>query len=158
MPPRHDFYGKPHRLPAEAYANQSSTFHLTVRAWPHTVQGAPFRGGVGAAVWAVLRKENELDRVGITAMCLMPDHLHAVVRPNSMDVEKWVAAVKSLTTRAAWSEGWIGRLWQTSFQDRYLRNQREIAEVVSYVWQNPAAAALVANSDAWPWMMVDTER
>ena len=139
------------RLPHATYADASAAFHVIVRA---RVEARPFRGRVGTAVWDTLMDETSLDRVRMTAACLMPDHLHLVASPAGMDVIKWVNALKSLTTRRAWEAGWNGVLWQPRFFDRLLRDESEYYGALNYIRDNPVAAGLVEDSAEWEWLFL----
>ena len=89
---------------------------------------------------------------GIEAYAIMPDHVHMILRipaesqrgpmwasaPTRVQtVSEWVRSWKILTTKAAGKP-----IWQRSFYDRIIRNEREYWEIVRYMQQNPLAFAV----------------
>ena len=84
----------------------------------------------------------------------MPDHLHLLARALQETLTDWVARLKSLTTRAAWSVGWRGAIWQPRFFDRALRDG-ELAPTLAYIVNNPVVAGLVEEPADWAWLFVD---
>ena len=146
-------YARTIRLPAGAYADRETAFHVTIRTHPDV--GA-LRLPVRAAVWASLLHETTGHAVAIAAAVLMPDHLHVIARPEDLDLVAWVARFKSLSTRAAWAEGHHGTLWQRRFHDRALR-QPEVTVAIDYVLRNASTAGLVEHDADWPhrWVSPD---
>ena len=74
----------------------------------------------------------------------MPNHIHAIFqlaetagvspRPTVTDI---ICAYKSLTTRACKAAAPIGKLFQTSFYDHVIRNQKDYLEISEYILNNP---------------------
>ncbi len=100
-----------------------------------------------------LRREN----VTVEVFSVMPDHIHAIIaietaentsptadcrsgtggsRP-SPTLTSVVGLYKSGVTRRAHEMGWSGQLWQRSFYDRIIRDDREYEEVWRYIVSNP---------------------
>ncbi len=145
-------YAKRVRLAADRYANREHVFHVVVRATPGTV---PFRDAVGRAVWQAVLGERKRASVSLVAACLMPDHLHVLVKPGDRSVLAWVDAFKSYATHVSGVVGGPPYLWQPGFYDRLIRNSREFDAAVAYVVGNPAAEGLVDDGSEWPWVYVD---
>lgn len=141
------------RLAPDAYANREHTFHVVIRAMPGT---APFRGRIGAEVWDVVRSEFDRPAVAIITACLMPDHLHALVRPRERTIVAWVNGFKSFTTYLARTNGHSRVLWQPSFYDRNQRNIEEFEATLAYIIANPVAAGLVSKPSDWDWLHYTT--
>ncbi|MBI2766945.1 MAG: transposase [Chloroflexi bacterium] len=137
------------RLPREAYANRESEFHLVMRAFARSV---PFCGRVGEAVWGVVMEQPVRDDIVLVAACLMPDHLHAIVRPDRRSVIAWANAFKSYTATVARKAGGPAYLWQPRFYDRRLRDDAERDAALCYVVSNPWEAGLAGAEDEWPWV------
>ena len=93
-------------------------------------------------------RQPDRPEVTLHAAVLMPDHVHFVASPGSIDLVRWVAHWKSIPTRSAWSAGHIGTVWQRRFYDRALRGTEEFEVAVAYILRNPGAAGLVAE-DEW---------
>jgi putative transposase len=150
-----DFPFRKHvRLPSEAYADQESLFHVTVRAVPGS---SPFRGEIGAAVWSAILGERDRQAVALIAACLMPDHLHLLVKPRTRSISQWMAAFKSYTTTVTRQAGGRSFLWQPGFYDRHIRSHSEYEATVAYIVTNPAAAGIVTDDAEWPWVYVRDE-
>jgi REP element-mobilizing transposase RayT len=97
----------------------------------------------------------ELERyetgLSVDTLIVMPDHLHAILalaRPGGADPSRDLGAIvgryKSLSTRrymlGVQDRGWprfCGRLWQRSFYDRVIRDERECEEFREYIRTNP---------------------
>ncbi len=75
----------------------------------------------------------------------MPDHFHAVLAPrDSQTISSVMQSVKGSSARCLDGEG-RGSLWQQSFYDRVIRNERHLLETVRYIHDNPVVAGLVAH-------------
>ena len=97
-------------------------------------------------------EESARMRVTLIAYCLMPDHVHLLVRPEGGEnVVDFVRRVKSRATRVYWSEGGAGRLWQRGFYDHILREDEDLEHVVRYVLANPVRAGLVSELTEYPY-------
>jgi len=86
--------------------------------------------------------------VNVDKYVIMPTHIHAIIiinddsagaspRPTLMDI---VCAFKSLSTRICNRQDNIqGRkLWQTSFYETIIRNEKAYHEIWQYIYENPA--------------------
>jgi REP element-mobilizing transposase RayT len=93
----------------------------------------------------LLLLEERYPFVKIMQYVIMPNHIHLVMRlddetagasprPTIMDV---VCAYKSLTTRACKKNGLVDKLFQTSFYEHVIRNQKDYDEIVKYIYENP---------------------
>ncbi len=90
--------------------------------------------------------ENRFPSVKIDQYVIMPNHMHVIFvlnneetagaspRPTIMDV---VCAYKSLTTRECKKISNIERLFQTSFYEHVIRNQKDYELTVNYIYENP---------------------
>ena len=43
-----------------------------------------------------------------------------------------------------------GRFWQADYYDRYVRNEKHLANVIEYIHYNPVEAGLVEKMEDWP--------
>lgn len=84
---------------------------------------------------------------------LMPDHWHALIGVSDpltisravQDI-KWIAARRIGRQRNS-----AGPLWQHQFWDRYIRNEREFGDRLSYLHLNPVRKGLVTDPAEWAW-------
>jgi REP element-mobilizing transposase RayT len=84
--------------------------------------------------------------------CHMPNHLHLVVQVGSSNLINMVSELKSATTRAWWSHGGKGRLWQPSFHDHGIRTADDFETIASYVIDNPVRAGIVDEWEDYPFV------
>jgi REP element-mobilizing transposase RayT len=91
-----------------------------------------------------------MTRVELLAACLMPDHLHLLLRPAEMDAIRFVSALKSWTTRQPWRHGMHGAIWQPGVYDRLARGGHEFNAIADYIVRNPVAAKLAQDERSWP--------
>jgi len=91
----------------------------------------------------------------LAAWCVMPNHVHAVVRPLAPQtlpdvIQSW----KGYSARAANRLlGRSGAFWQAEPYDHLIRDAADFAHAVRYVWENPTKAGL----RDWPWVWASEE-
>jgi putative transposase len=92
-------------------------------------------------------------RIDVLAWCLMPNHIHLVVRPNADgDLARWMHWV--LTThvqRYRGQHGSTGRIWQGRYKAFPIQADTHLLTVLRYVERNPVRAELVSRSLEWSW-------
>jgi putative transposase len=90
--------------------------------------------------------------VGVVAYCLMPNHAHLVLVPQTAGGLR--EALKSAHQKYAWiinrRQGWTGHLWQERFYS-YALDDAHLASAIRYVELNPLRARLVARAEDWRW-------
>jgi len=88
----------------------------------------------------------------IWAYCLMTNHVHLIVVPNSeQSLARGLGETHQRYTRHInFREGWRGYLWQGRFASVPLDEAHLIA-AMRYVEQNPVAAGVVARAEDYPW-------
>ncbi len=78
----------------------------------------------------------------------MPDHWHGLIQLGEDDsLSKRIGLLKSNTARCLkLAEPDIGRVWDRSFQDHALRDEREeLLDTARYLVMNPVRAGLVTR-------------
>jgi putative transposase len=89
----------------------------------------------------------------IFAWCLMPNHVHFVVRPFADgDLARWMHWL--LTThvqRHRIRHETTGRIWQGRYKAFPIQADTHILTVLRYVERNPVRAGLVHSSRDWRW-------
>jgi putative transposase len=95
------------------------------------------------------------ERVGkyrLHAWVVMPNHVHAVVTPESpfSEIMRWLK-----WTTARRSNQLLGRrgiaFWQDESHDHWIRDSAEFKSIVAYVEWNPVTAGLVELPELWRW-------
>lgn len=133
------------RLPAPTY-NEPGLRALITMA---TADRQPTFADVNLAKDCVdlLRSYAVHHSVAVLGYCLMPDHMHLLLRVDGeTGIVDFVRIYKSATTRRWWQSGASGQLWQRSFHDHLLRDREEETEYLTYILMNPVRAGL---ADAW---------
>jgi hypothetical protein len=85
----------------------------------------------------------------------MPNHVHVIVQPLTGHrlpglVHSWKSYIANLANKLV---GRNGVFWQAEYYDHIIRNEQELNETVSYVWNNATKAGLVNR----PWQDHDNE-
>lgn len=100
----------------------------------------------------LLARRGERCRLELWAYCLMPNHVHLLVRPNQADslarTVREVHGFHALCMNRA--NGWSGHLWANRYFSAPL-DQRHLWAAVRYVERNPVRAGLVAAAEEYPW-------
>ncbi len=90
------------------------------------------------------------DRYDLAVWCVMPNHVHVVVRPRpGHELSDILHSWKSFTaTKVNRLLGRTGAFWQPECYDHLIRDWDELAHAVEYVMDNPGKAGL----RDWPWV------
>ncbi|MDI6449829.1 valine--tRNA ligase [Anaerobaca lacustris] len=88
-------------------------------------------------------------RYQLVAWAVMPNHVHAIVRPLAgQELPKIVHSWKSFTSKEINRQiGRQGSLWMDEYYDHLIRDERDFGNQVEYVLANPEKAGL----RDWPW-------
>jgi REP element-mobilizing transposase RayT len=158
----------PHRLPHERYTESENEFFFTICA---RHQYFPFIDDILARmIIAALMWYRGHYGWYLFCYCLMPDHLHFILRLPDTErrlinagargmllegVLEQVGYFKSYTTSQCWWKlGGMGQLWQTSSYDRIIRDNNSAEEAVFYVLNNPLRKNLVEIWDQYPYSAI----
>ncbi len=102
-----------------------------------------------AAVENVLLRFNN-QRYRLTAWALMPNHVHALVELWELPLGKLLKAWKGVSANAVNRIlGTGGKLWQTEYWDRYMRDETHFRKAQHYIEWNPVKAGLVETPELW---------
>ncbi len=90
--------------------------------------------------------------VEVWAWCLMPNHVHLVVVPESAEgLRRAIGeAHRRYTLMVNRRHGWQGHLWQGRFRS-FVMDDRHALAASRYVELNPVRGGLVASADDYPW-------
>lgn len=88
-------------------------------------------------------------RYEILAWCIMPNHVHVVVRPHPGHglpaiLQSWKSFTANLINN---SLGRTGTLWQAEYFDHLIRDADDLEHSIRYVLENPMLAGL----SHWAW-------
>ena len=91
-------------------------------------------------------------QVEIWAYCLMPNHVHLIAVPQSVDgLRRAVGEAHRRYTRSVnFRESWRGHLWQGRFAS-FVLDERYLLTAARYVELNPVRAGLISAPSRYPW-------
>jgi|SRR6185503_835643 len=103
--------------------------------------------------FALVARAQERLELPILAACLMPNHVHLVVRPvHSDDLARWMHW--TFTTHVRWYHAkysTTGRVWQGRFKAFIVQEDHHLLTVMRYVERNALRANLVERAEDWEW-------
>ena len=87
----------------------------------------------------------------VLAYCLMPNHVHWIVVPETADaLAEGIAEVhRRYTRRVNFRQRWRGHLWQGRFAS-FVMDEPYLLAATRYVERNPVKAGLVKRAEDWP--------
>ena len=90
---------------------------------------------------AILQIAKHYENVVIDKYCIMPDHIHLILRIES-DIDGRIISAPTVSTVVGSMKRWISRqigksIWQKSFYDHGIRNQQDYDEIWQYIENNP---------------------
>jgi len=130
------------------YVAENNCYHVTTK----TKGNAPlFRDAANADIVVRALQFLRIDRAYLLGYVLMPDHLHVVLIPRGdQTISRLMRTIKGYVSRVINSErGATGSLWQPSFHDRVMRNERHLLETLDYIHRNPLVAGLVMSPEEY---------
>ena len=102
---------------------------------------------------ALIARAQQRLELPIVALCLMPNHIHMVVRPRAeADLARWTHWV--FTTHVRWYHARYastGRIWQGRFKAFPSQDDHHLLTVMRYVERNALRAKLVERAEDWRW-------
>ena len=92
------------------------------------------------------------EQVAIWACCLMPNHVHLIVVPQSAEsLRRAIGEAHRRYTRwINFREGWRGHLWQGRFAS-FVMDEDHLLTAARYVELNPVRAGLVQAPSRYRW-------
>ena len=86
------------------------------------------------------------ENISVDKYCIMPDHIHLILSIHSGDSGRMISA-PTVSTVVGSMKRWVSKqagrpIWQRSFYDHGIRNQRDYDEIWEYIENNPLKYAL----------------
>ncbi|MBN1548248.1 MAG: transposase [Syntrophaceae bacterium] len=105
-----------------------------------------------AAYLALLSEWTRKHSLDVWAYCLMPNHVHLIVVPETQDglARAIGEAHRRYTWRINFREGWRGHLWQERFSS-FPMDENYLLAAARYIEMNPVAAGLVKKPEEYRW-------
>ena len=102
----------------------------------------------GRPVVTALRAAADAGDAETLAYCLMPDHLHWLLRLGQPTLARVVGNMKG---RSSWARrSPTGHLWQRGYYDHAIRTDENLRNVARYIVANPLRAGLVTHIGDYP--------
>lgn len=100
-----------------------------------------------------MREAQDRLELPVLAVCLMPNHVHLVVRPRADgDIASWLSWLFTTHVRRHHRKyGTTGRLWQGRYKACLIQQDHHLLTVLRYVERNALAAKLVKRAEEWQW-------
>ena len=94
----------------------------------------------------ILQVSSHYEYVSIDKYCIMSDHIHMILRIES-DIDGRMISAPTVSTVVGSMKRWVSKqlgrpIWQKSFYDHGIRNQRDYDEIWEYIENNPLKYAL----------------
>ncbi len=87
----------------------------------------------------------------LLAWCVMPSHVHVLVKTTDVPFCNVVHSWKSFTAKEINSIYMrSGRVWHREYFDRFIRDEGHLKTAIEYIESNPVNAKLVAKKELWP--------
>jgi len=108
------------------------------------------RPEAASAMREVLFRYRERQWYWILSYCVMPDHVHILLklRSSSHHLSRIVATLKHESMKSIKSAGEIFR-WKYGFYDKILRGDEAEFDVARYIAENPVRAKIVRSADEY---------
>lgn len=100
----------------------------------------------------LLCQQLDRHRVDVWAYCLMPNHVHLILEPQTPDglANALRVAHSKYARRINDANDWRGHLWQERFYSCVM-DESHLVAAARYVELNPVRAGLCASAELWPW-------
>ncbi len=111
-------------------------------------------------VSSILKGAQE-SRYELSAWVLMPNHVHAALRPlSNNDLASTVRGIKGSSAREAnrLLKRSGSRFWAKDYFDRRIRDRDHEGRVTRYIEHNPVKAGLCGDVTDWPWSSASEKR
>ena len=127
-------------------ANREKIFWKSVGADIIRPQNMPL-SPIGKIVeQGILQMADHYENVTVDKYCVMPDHVHLILRIET-DIDGRMISAPTVSTVIGSLKRWISKqvgkpIWQKSFYDHAIRNQQDYDEIWEYIEHNPITYAL----------------
>src|SRR5439155_26240018 len=109
------------------------------------------RPEIGALVHAALRFHHGRC-YELLAWCVMPNHVHLLLKLDTTPMSKIVAELKRYTARESNTAlRRQGALWAEDYWDTFMRDSQHQLKARRYIENNPVKAYLVRDPKEWAW-------
>ena len=127
-------------------ANREKIFWNSVGTDMIRPQNVPLSNAARIAEQGILQVAEHYENVVVDKYCIMPDHVHLILRIESKVYGRMISA-PTVSTVVGSMKRWVSRqigkpIWQKSFYDHGIRNQQDYDEIWEYIENNPLKCTL----------------
>lgn len=130
--------------------NREKIFWCTVGADTIRPESVPLSAIGKIAEQGILQIVRHYKNISVDKYCIMPDHIHLILRIESDMAGRMVSAPTVSTVVGSlkrWISGQIGKsIWQKSFYEHGIRNGQDYDEIWTYIENNPLKYLLKRNT------------
>jgi putative transposase len=94
--------------------------------------------------------------IDIICYCLMPNHFHMIIKPDSINAVKFLKSIQasySIHFNKKWNRK--GQLFQGRYHANPINDQEQLINTIKYIIDNPVRAGLVKKAEDWPYSSVN---
>ena len=100
---------------------------------------------------AILQIPHHYNNIIVDKYCIMPDHVHLILRIES-EISGRMISAPTLSTALGSLKRWVSKqvgrpIWQKSYYDHVIRNQKDYDEIWQYIENNPVKWQLRSDDD-----------
>ena len=122
-------------------ANREKIFWEPVGADSIRPQNVPLSNAGKIAQEGILQIASHYENVVLDKYCIMPDHIHLILRIES-EIDGRIVSAPTVSTIVGSMKRWISKqigrpIWQKSFYDHGVRNQQDYDGIWQYIENNP---------------------
>ena len=127
-------------------ANREKIFWNGVGADSIRPEKLPLSSSGKIAEQAVLQIASHYENIVVDKYCIMPDHIHLILRIES-NISGRIISAPTISTVVGSMKRWVSKqigkpIWQKSFYEHGIRNQQDYDEIWTYIDNNPLKYAL----------------
>ncbi len=103
----------------------------------------------------ILREYSNKNKLSIVAYCLMPNHVHLIVIPETKEgLARAIGEThRNYTRMINFREKWRGYLWQGRFSS-YVMDEKYLYSAAKYILNNPVKAKIVKMAEEYRWSSI----
>ena len=126
-------------------ANREKIFWDSVGADIIRPQNIPLSTAGKILEQGILQIAKHYENVVVDKFCIMPDHVHLILRIES-NMDGRIVSAPTVSTVVGSMKRWVSRqigrpIWQKSFYDHGIRNRQDYEEIWQYIENNPCKYA-----------------
>jgi len=106
----------------------------------------------------IIFRAQTLKEIILFAYCIMPDHLHLLLKLNDgyeKTLQNWVSAFKRYTARLLNQLENITPLWQKNFYEHVVRTDESTKEIAEYIVNNPVRKNIVGDWQKYRFLQIN---